>query len=448
MTNQQPKATIVLGAGAPNAPLMSGFLDAIYSSGKAFNNFFTAGGGALIALSLIAPKQKDHLKNLRAIMDSAVADEIYDRFPVNYKVFRKNSPLMEPMQKYFDLFKTYEGLIPSARWRRVYKDLVDLGAVVATPGGIPGGKDPSICAPFSLLPKLVDFKKLDHFNGLYRLNAYNIDTGKIELFPKGLFPEKDQKLTEQEFIAGLSYPFIYPPGQLNNGKLYYEGADVDPLCVFQLIKTMMQMNYADKARFETLFPSPDHTIVMVDILGTLAKAIVRKPTGLWDAYGISMLTSIIASARWNKELFRAMYMSPEDKIRLKVDNEFFEEEIDVRQFNEFLHYQIEVYMKDEEDMKGDADKKDKEKAKPPKRYGFHEIRFDVPQSHWPKLMEWSYSNLSVCYQIGKETGEKWLRQKVKDKHNNDTEKTNADLLPDRVDDGVNPVNGTAGLVTA
>ncbi len=46
------------------------------------------------------------------------------------------------------------------------------------------------------------------------------------------------------------------------------------------------------------------------------------------------------------------------------------------------------------------------------KHVFVEMNFDVPEAHWPYLLDWSYSNLCLCYDIGLKSGENWLKKKV------------------------------------
>src|SRR5215831_9237900 len=49
---------VLLGAGAPNSPLMAGAVAAMYEKNFPFDMIFTSGGGCLIGLLLVAPPQK------------------------------------------------------------------------------------------------------------------------------------------------------------------------------------------------------------------------------------------------------------------------------------------------------------------------------------------------------------------------------------------------------
>jgi hypothetical protein len=38
------------------------------------------------------------------------------------------------------------------------------------------------------------------------------------------------------------------------------------------------------------------------------------------------------------------------------------------------------------------------------------VPFEVPAEHWPHVLDWSYSNLSTLFEIGKEAGERFYEQ--------------------------------------
>ncbi|HSD54402.1 MAG TPA: patatin-like phospholipase family protein [Burkholderiales bacterium] len=84
--------TVVMSGGAPQSPLMAGFLYEVLKAGKTFQSFHTSGAGALMALLFIAPKNGDACKALRNWVEAGVADDVYAGAPVNFKLFRKPGP--------------------------------------------------------------------------------------------------------------------------------------------------------------------------------------------------------------------------------------------------------------------------------------------------------------------------------------------------------------------
>lgn len=84
--------TVVMSGGAPQSPLMAGFLYEILKAKRTFKNFHTSGAGALMALLFLAPRSKDPCDALKRWIEAGVADEVYARLPVNFKLFRKPGP--------------------------------------------------------------------------------------------------------------------------------------------------------------------------------------------------------------------------------------------------------------------------------------------------------------------------------------------------------------------
>jgi len=92
MAKKEMIDTVVMSGGAPQSPLMAGFLYEMLEHKKSFRNFHTSGAGALMALLLIAPKNGDPRKALSGWVEAGVSDEIYAGMPVNFKLFHKPGP--------------------------------------------------------------------------------------------------------------------------------------------------------------------------------------------------------------------------------------------------------------------------------------------------------------------------------------------------------------------
>lgn len=106
MSGKKRVTTVVMSGGAPTSPLMAGFLYGVLDRGKQFTEFHTSGAGALMALmSLSPPKGMEPKQALRKWVESGVADELYARFPVNFKLFRKPGPFAPLFQKLAERYK-------------------------------------------------------------------------------------------------------------------------------------------------------------------------------------------------------------------------------------------------------------------------------------------------------------------------------------------------------
>lgn len=106
MSGKKPVTTVVMSGGAPTSPLMAGFLYAVLEKGKRFTEFHTSGAGALMALLTLSPAGGlKPQQALRKWVESAVSDELYAQFPVNFKLFRKPGPFAPLYQKLADRYK-------------------------------------------------------------------------------------------------------------------------------------------------------------------------------------------------------------------------------------------------------------------------------------------------------------------------------------------------------
>jgi hypothetical protein len=106
MSAKKPVTTVLMGGGAPTSPLMAGFLYAVLEKGKRFTEFHTSGAGALMALLSLSPAGGlKPQEALRKWVESAVSDELYAQFPVNFKLFRKPGPFAPLYQKLADRYK-------------------------------------------------------------------------------------------------------------------------------------------------------------------------------------------------------------------------------------------------------------------------------------------------------------------------------------------------------
>lgn len=398
---KEERLILTLSGGAPHSPLMAGALCALHeqigkelNGGKGyFDAIYTAGGGALVGLLLVAPKGGDAPTALRKMVQMGIADPIYNILPLAYKVFVKPGPLVPFFQEWGELFKRSTSHLhffratvttflklwggPSVakqpQWcqqfgpddpdRRLFEDWVDLVFTALAPSSLAPWST-GLCEIAPYLEDLVDFEALKKYKGRFYLNAFNLSTQKEERFQL-----KDIDATRVR--AALAYPFIYPPGKIGD-ELYSEGASHDPVLMPQARDVLFPDGIEDPrsslwfAAMERDFTrhlkkklkekpklKPNGTIVCVDILGSLGKSVLREPRDLWDAYGLSMIAPIVELAQKDSARFR------------QVDNQRL-----------FLNWY------DQLDMPYDFTK------------------------DYPKILDWSYSNLSKMWDIGYGAGMK------------------------------------------
>jgi len=293
-------ATVVLGGGAPNGALTAGALSAIYENGKTFNTFYTAGAGAVFGLLTVAPKNCTTVEALKNVLAHGIHKDIYNVIPLGYKTFYKSGPFTKPFKSLADRIKFDDERGSEAR--QLYNDWVDLWVSAVTPTFVnPWSK--AVCAPYPFLDDFIDFDKLRRFQGHFYMNAFCIESGRMEVF------NKEQILADPEahFHAALAFPFIYPPGEIG-GKHYYEGSAIDPLSLPNLAELWKRRQIPDDGH---------HTIVLIDVLGSLEKGLIRLPRHLLDAYGISIITPIWALATTRREIFDLRQAKDDPRLELK-----------------------------------------------------------------------------------------------------------------------------------
>jgi len=393
---KEERLILTLSGGAPHSPLMAGALCAVKESiggelngGKGyFDAIYTAGGGALVGLLLVAPKGGDAPTALRKMVKMGIADPIYKMFPLAYKVFVKPGPLVPFFQEWGELFKRstshlrffratvttflklWGGPSPTSepKWckefgpddpdRRLFEDWVDLVFTALAPSSLAPWST-GLCEIAPYLEDLVDFEFLKNkYKGRFYLNAFNLSTPKEERFER-------QDIDATHVRAALAYPFIYPPGKISDD-LYSEGASHDPVLMPQARDLLFPEGIEDQLSslwFDAMQqdftrhlkkkpkPKPNGKIVCVDILGSLGKSVLRKPRDLWDAYGLSMIAPIVELAQKDSARFR------------QIDNQRL-----------FQGWYEQLNMP----------------------YDFSEFR--------PEILDWSYSNLSQMWDLGYEAG--------------------------------------------
>jgi NTE family protein len=393
------RLVLTLSGGAPHSPLMAGALCALHETlgdelndgKKYFDAIYTAGGGALVGLLLVAPKGGDAPTALRKMVKMGIADPIYNMVPLAYKVFVKPGPLVPFFQEWGELFKRSTSHLRFFRatvttflklWggpsvakqpqycqqfgpddpdRRLFEDWVDLVFTALAPSSLAPWST-GLCEIAPYLEDLVDFDFLKKkYKGRFYLNAFNLSTQQEERFTL-------HQIDATHVRAALAYPFIYPPGKIGDD-LYSEGASHDPVLLPQardllfpdgiedplssLWFTAMEKDFTRhlKKKLKEKPLKPNGTIVCVDILGSLGKSVLRKPRDLWDAYGLSMIAPIVELAQKDSARFR------------EIDNQRL-----------FMSWYEQLDMP----------------------YDFKDVR--------PKILNWSYSNLSDMWDLGYKAG--------------------------------------------
>lgn len=285
------KTALIIGGGAPNATLMAGALVAFEEAGVEFDVVSTAGAGALIGLLYLAPQGGDSLKALRSTVDMGIADALYQRYPVNFKVFQKSGSIAEAYRALLQanpLVQAMEQQLGGHEATRLQADLIKLMFAVACPTDL-NADSLGLCAPVPFLEQVVDFSALQQRHERFYVNAYNINDRRMQNFSSA----KGQ-ISGDALRAALAFPFLYPPHQMvdpedGQPKYYYEGAAHDCLNYEALVSHEPEVK----------------DIVVFDVLG--AEKLMRTPRDLYDAWLLSIIVPLVEIARDDTKIFEAKY---------------------------------------------------------------------------------------------------------------------------------------------
>lgn len=152
------------------------------------------------------------------------------------------------------------------------------------------------------------------------------------------------EITVDHIKAAFAFPFLYPPYHLN-GEDFIEGASVDSLNFEALISDDEKTPGIER---------DIKTIVIFDILGT--KKLIQKPADLYDSWVGSIITPLVESSRDDIKLFELVHnLDPVTK-------------------------------------------------KPKRKLLKVPLTRDIPEKHWPHVLDWSNSNLKLLFDIGHKAG--------------------------------------------
>ncbi|MGH6920549.1 MAG: patatin-like phospholipase family protein [Geminicoccaceae bacterium] len=315
-------SALLLGGGAPTLTLQSGALAALDEKGVEFTAVSTAGAGMVIGLLYAAPKGMTRQEALKNTVNMGVADEIYNAFPVNYKVFFKPGDMAS-------LYRNFLAMLPQmpvakTQADRLFGDWMGLVCATLSPSSL-SPDSLGLCAPAPWIDHVVDFEKLQDYKGEFYINAYNVSDHRMEIFSK-------DEITPDHFRAALAFPFIYPPYRLN-GKYYIEGSAMDTLCFKGL------RYYREKQAQEASGPAgggsgpglaPLKNLIVFDVLSS--DRIIRTPRTLYEAWIQSIMIPLVEIAKddialfdlkhrksWGVELLRIQFDIPEDHWPYALD---------------------------------------------------------------------------------------------------------------------------------
>lgn len=332
---------LMLGGGAPTLTLQSGALAALDKQGIEFDVISTAGAGMVIGLLYAAPKGGDRQAALANTREMGVHDSIYEHFPVNYKVFHKPGPMADAYRR---MLHSLPRVMPGQDdLTRLWSDWMALMFATWCPSDLSASSG-GLCDHAPWIDDIVDFDQLKAFPGDFYMNAYCLNTHKMEIFSK-------EQITPDHFRAALAFPLIYPPFKVGN-KTYIEGSAIDTLCFRGLLDYRKRRETRDKRIAEgddDLKPlEPIKNIVVFDILS--AKEIIREPKTLYDAWIQSIMVPLVEIAKNDLRMFEQTHLKKWEGVNL------------------------------------------------------HKIPFKLTAKQWEHALDWSYSNLSELYDVGYQSG--------------------------------------------
>ena len=442
---------LVLGGGAPHLPLMSGALLALEEAGLDFKVMSTTGAGMLAGLLYASPRRTRAAESLRDARRHAlrmtatmgIDDFIYQFMPVNYKVFQKPGPVAEALAPAFNLFFQAPR---DTREQRLIGDWLALMSATFMPSTLtPWSK--GLCQPPSWIDGLVDFEALRDNLGdtMFRLGTYCIEDRSDVTFNR-------EDLSLDHCKAALAMPFIYEPFKLPDGqageKTYLEGSAFDPLRLDP--DNVMAEGDVD-------------TIIFFDILGH--RKLIDEPRDLTDAWVQSIIAPLTRLAENSLERFKARraqhaqqrflaafdaaadlagkdlgaFQDKRDLIRKEralydLADLLGSADVDLAAFETAMEARLAAHpdaaLRDLTDLAGrdyggfvrerEAYLKSREAAEgvPSTCARTHSRRSEllrmpfrrhVPEDHWPQVLDWSHSNLSLLFEIGYETGLTFLQ---------------------------------------
>ena len=146
-----------------------------------------------------------------------------------------------------------------------------------------------------------------------------------------------RQITPAHVRASLSFPFIYAPTEID-GDDYIEGAALDTV------------NFTPFTGPDETLAHPDlETLVVLDILGD--SRLLRKPRNLYDAWVRSIITPLVKISNSNLRLFELEHNT------------------------------------------------DHATGKPKRRLLKVDLTGQIPEDHWPEVLDWSQSNMTLLFDV-------------------------------------------------
>jgi hypothetical protein len=326
-------------------------------------------------------------------------------------------------------------------WTGAFDDLIDWNAQTG------------LCEPLPWLEELIDWKYLNKWDGELYIPAYHLtddsatrDTRVFCNAKEEAQMDDDRKkkfgvITPDTVRASLAAPFFYPTKYLKKDELnpdednapYREGAYEDPYNEELWLEELRTDLSADRKREKLrkgrsadrrpVEPAKGdiENIFVIDLLSTreLQMALLNRPDNLWEAFGQQILTPIVAQSKTS---------------RYKIAEMIKDTNNDIRRGKRLATIVSEIKAADAKaadakaaDAKGTGAKGTGAKAAgvnfegqfsdeldnaelnqltllPPLTFGIQKL----PAERQRRIMDWSYSNMSELFEIGKEAASAYI----------------------------------------
>jgi NTE family protein len=372
---------LFLAGGAPNMTLMSGALLALHEelvvTGKLkFDIVSMAGAGAVVGLMYLSPNGMTQAEALHSTKDFGVSDFIYSVLPINYKVFAKSGPSADYFNEYWYSLPEVRaamyqyGMTPA---QQLYSDTLLFNGAAVCPTDV-NYFSQGFCAHPRMIDAMIDFDGVRRMDKPYiEVNAFRLDGPPAD---RGPCDFKKEEMTPDHLRAALSFPFIYPPYEID-GLHYYEGAAFQVINPFYL-EGASGLPFKEIDRFIVLNPNK--------------REFVQIPRNLWDAYTQSIMMPITALAEFGtgqiasdlKKMQKPKTRGGKQASAIKLDiNDFTGDNRDV---------DIPLFLLPFFDD-------------PPARRRWFPADFQVPPEHLPYVFDWSRSNLEILFHCGYRAGQ-------------------------------------------
>lgn len=293
------KNALLLGAGGPLGGLEAGALIALDEKGVEFDIISGACIGSVLTLTYSSPANGMTGREALEMWcnTTGLSDEIYYSVcPTNYKVFQKNSGMLNPMNDMFlrtmIAMNPYYSANPQTESERFMSDSYLYWLTLCTPY-FPSWPQTSISRIAPFLENFIDFENLKNIDHDVYINAMNVTDKQIAVFDKN-------EITEKHVIAGSSLYYICPQTEID-GKMYGEGSYRDSLNYQGLIKDYDQIE----------------NIVIMNILNR--SDLIREPHSLYDAYNLSIMIPFITIAEDDTKLFQAAHKHNQNIYKVEFE---------------------------------------------------------------------------------------------------------------------------------